>query len=277
MEKLFTPEELLEIQNEAVSNSDYYHDIWVITGNSNERTIKTISKDNQLIFVEGNNDTGFKHLTDRHNYFSFKNYWIKSESGYRLDDPSKFHPKMTPLTDYVKICDAIYAPENKNITKNNHPDVFDKYTGIYSNPDGKDAKYHFLTYKGTKIIHTMFPDKKNYNVKGKTKYGRGIVTARLKIGGKENINDLLIPYENHFGISAYSILIRKFYNEKIERLIIQKHDENGEPIELHILGSRDFNDFESFSKEDTFMHQNADLSELEKIIDQFDQNGITTS
>lgn len=270
MEKLFSKEDIYEIEKEALDNFEWYHNAHVLDGKSNERSIKTISKNKELIIVEGNDDTGFKHFNNRHSYFSFKNYWTPNDTGYRLDDPSKFHQKMIPIIDYVKIAEAIFTPENKNITKNNRPDFFDKYTGVYTNPDSSEAMFHMLTYKGTKIIHTMFPEKKKYNVKNKTKYAKGIVTSKLKIAGNENYNDLLIPYENHLGIAVYSILIRKFYNEKIERLIIQKHDEEGTPYKYYIIGSRNFENFESFSKENTFTYQNADITELEKLITKID-------
>jgi len=209
LERIFTLLELKEIENNALENPDYIGGV-TMDGNSTEKSIMTISKVNNLIFVEGNKHTGFKHLNERHSYFSLNNYWITESSEItKLDKPSKFHPKMMPIIDYVKIADNIFKSENKNITKNSRPEIFDKYTGAYTFSENQTEKYHLIVYKDTKIVHTFFPNSKKNNRKTKMKYGRGIVTTELKF--PESINDLLIPYENNNGIMIYSILIRKYF------------------------------------------------------------------
>ena len=272
MERIFTFSELKKIERNALENPDYIGGV-TIDGNSTEKSIKTISKVNNLIIVEGNEYTGFKHLNERHSYFSQNNYWITDNSEIsKLDKPSKFHPKMMPIIDFVKIADSIFKPENKNITKNSRPNIFDKYTGTYIFSDNQSEKYHLIVYKDTKIVHTLFPNSKKNNRKTKMKYGRGIVTTTLKIPG--NINDLLVPYENDKGIMVYSILLRKYYNEKIERLIIQKHNNNGKTIGFLLLGEREFNDFERFDREQMNSFQNGNLSEYEKYIIQIENGQI---
>ena len=269
MEQLFTKEELLEIQENATRNFDFYWNTLVVDGKATDKTIETISKNNHLIFVVGNADTGFRHLNERHGFFSFQNFWIKNEDQeFKLDNPSKFHPGMMPIIDFVKIADAIFFPEKKNITKNHNPSLFDKYTGEYLYENGSQEKYHLITYKDTKIVHTMFPDKKKYNRKIKFKYGKGIVSTKLKYTDSEAYNDLLVPYKNKEKVTVYSILIRKFYNEKVERFIIQKHNKDGVPEIHYILGERDFENFESFNRETLHLFQTADLGELEDIMAQ---------
>lgn len=269
MEKLFTQEQLTAIQKEAELGLDKYLDGHFIDGDATEISIVTISKSGRLIFVEGNEYSGFNHFTDRHTYFSYKNYWtLNEDKGYKLDNPSKFHPRMMPIVDYVKIADAIYSEENKNITKNNRPDLFDKYSGYYSYLENQPEKFHLLTYKDTKIVHTLFPDKKKHNKKIKCRFGKGIVSSELKF--PEAINDLLIPYENKDGKIAYSILFRKYYSEKIERLIIQKHDEDAKVCDQYIIAYKDFDDFVKFEREDMYSLQYGDLSDLEDIINQID-------
>lgn len=273
MEKLFSKKELDEIQKNAADNFEYYCNAVVIDGQSNEKTIKTISIYKHLIFVIGNTYTGFNHLNDRHGYFSFQNFWIANNgTGFKLDNPSKFHPKMMPIIDYVKIADAIFCPENKNITKNHNPDIFDKYTGEYHFENSFAEKYHLITYKDTKIVHTMFPDKKKHNRKTRFKYGKGIVSTKLKYTPSNAYNDLLVPYLNKEKITTYSIFIRKFYNEKIERFIIQQHDSEGNPETHYILGERDFENFESFNRETLNLFQTADLGELEDIMTQIEKS-----
>ncbi|PKB18042.1 hypothetical protein [Flavobacterium sp. 5] len=269
MENLFTKEELTIIENEAESNWEYYYDATVINGNATQISIKTISKNNKLIFVEGNLDTGFKHLNERHSFLSFKNYWIPNEiENLKLDNPSKFNPRMMPIIDYVKIADTIFCEENKNITKNNKPDVFDKYTGYYNY--NQSEKYHLITYKNTKIVHTLFPDKKLHNSKRKCKFGKGISKISTKL--PEGYNDLFVPYENNKGKTAYSILFRKYYLEKVERIFIQKHDNNENPIEQYLLAYRNFENYKKFEREDMNFMQIGDLTDFEKIINEIDEN-----
>jgi hypothetical protein len=267
MEKLFTKEELLLIENEANSNLEYYLDAHVLDGNATEISIKTISKKNQLIFVEGNQYTGFEHFNDRHSFLSFKNYWINNDGIIKLDNPSKFNPRTVPIMDYIKIADTIFCEENKNITKNNRPELFDKFTGVLGS-DLKE-KYHLITYKDTKIVHTLFPDKKTHNSKRKCQFGKGISKIITKF--PEGYNDLFMPYENSEGKTAYSILYRKYYLEKIERLFIQKHDSEGNPTEQFLLGYRNIEMHEKFEREDMNRIQISDLTEFEKIITEIDE------
>lgn len=269
MEQLFTLEQIAAIQTEAELELEKYLGGLVIDGEATEISIVTISKDKQLIFVEGNEHSGYNHLKDRHNYFSYKNYWTLNDGKeYRLDNPSKFHPRMMPIVDYVKIADTIFCEENKNITKNHKPDLFDKYTGYYTYSENDPEKYHLLTYKDTKIVHTLFPDKKKHNKKIKCRFGKGIVSTKLKF--PDAINDMLVPYEDKNGQTAYSILFRKYYSEKIERLIIQKHNEDAEVCEQYVIAYKDFDDFVKFEREDMNSLQYGDLTDLEELINQID-------
>jgi hypothetical protein len=270
MEKLFSKDDIREIEVDASSNLDTYWGGIVVNGQPNEKTIITISKNNQLIFVEGNSDSGYSHLRDRHGRFSFKNFWINTEdSVMKLDNPSKFHPSMMPIIDFVKIADMIYGPEYLNTAKNKKPDLFDMYTGYYAYLENEIEKYHLLTYKDTKIVHTLFPDNKKHIAKRKCKFGKGIVNTSLKF--PTGFNDLLVPYENDKGVVKYSILVRKFYSEKIERLIIQRHNDVGEVSEQFFIAYRNFENFETFDREIMHDFQYGDLGEFEDIINQIDE------
>lgn len=274
MERLFSTAELTEIETDASSNLEYYLNTVVSNGQATERSIITISKNKHLIFVEGNTDTGFQHLRERHDFFSYKNYWIENDDKVlKLDNPSKFNPRMMPIVDFVSIAEAVFSEDNKNITKNKNPDLFDKYTGTHCYSDQQAEKYHLITYKDTKIVHSLFPDKKKHNIKNKSGYGKGNVTTSLKF--PEGINDLLVPYENSEGVIAYSILIRKFLAEQTERLFIQKHNKEGIPEELYPLGYRKFNGFERFNQETIIQFQTADLADLENLIYQIDNEPKT--
>ncbi|WP_340155509.1 hypothetical protein [uncultured Winogradskyella sp.] len=234
IEQLFTKEQLKKITKVTKTDLSYIGG-FTLDGTATETSILTVSKKENLIFTEGNEDTGFSHLGNRHNYFSYINYWTSNDVGIsKLDKPSKFHPKMMPILDFVKIADDIYKPENKNITKNSRPDTFDKYTGEYIYENDHKETYHLLLYKDTKIVHTMFPQSKKKNQKARTKYGKGIVTVSTKI--PEFTHDLLVPYENSKHIPVYSILIRKYLAELKERSYIQKHNEEGTVIGAVLLG-----------------------------------------
>ncbi|MFD2872010.1 hypothetical protein ACFS5N_05990 [Mucilaginibacter ximonensis] len=275
-EQLFSKEELAEILKEATVNENKYLDTTVIDGKATEKSINTISLNNQLIFTVGNDFTGYKHLRERHSRFTYKNYWIKTEDGtIKLDRPSKFHPDMAPGIDYTKIADAIFAEENKNVTINHRPDVFDKYTGTYAHKDNPPEKYHLLTYKDTKIVHTMYPDKKKHNLKAVAKFGKGHVKATRQLNPENDYADLFIPYEDPEGKTAYSILIRKFYQEQIERVFIQQHGENEAVESLFLLGEREIHDFASFDHPMMSHFQHRDLIDYEKIINQMAEGAET--
>ncbi|NOW94970.1 hypothetical protein [Mucilaginibacter sp. SG564] len=273
-EQLFTNAELAAIIKEATDNEKRYLDTTVIDGKATAASISTISLEKKLIFTVGNEHTGYKHLRERHTLYIYKNYWITTDDGQvKLDRPSKFHPDMAPGIHITKIADAIFEPENKNVTTNHRPDVFDKYTGSYGFKDNPPEKYHLLTYKDSKIVHTMYPDKKKHNLKAVAKFGKGHVTATRDLQGHHA--DLLIPYENKDGKTAYSILIRKFYQEQAERVFIQEHGNDGDIISVFLLGEREINDFKSFDHPMMSRFQHTDLIDYERIINQMAEGAQT--
>jgi hypothetical protein len=160
--------------------------------------------------------------------------------------------------------------KTKTSLKNNYPDRFDKYTGNYNYSGDLNEKYHLLTYKDTKIVHTLFPDKKLYNRKRKLQFGKGIVTSELKfpIGH----SDLRVPYENSQGTVAYSILIRKYFEEQVERTFIQRYDHLGNPADVYLIGDRAIEGFEPFDRPIMYRYQYTDLSDYEAIIRQIDES-----
>ncbi|MBI2272273.1 MAG: hypothetical protein HYU70_00625 [Bacteroidetes bacterium] len=273
MEKLFTPEQLREITAEAVRNFDTYLDTWMINGCATETTIITISKHSNLIFTEGNEETGYQHLSDRHNYFSYKHYWKKEENEeYKLDKPSKFFPGFMPIRDYIAVADEIFKPDNKNITPNHHPDLFDKYTGPYQHGEMPVEKYHLLTYRDTRIVHTLFPDKKKHNPKIKCIFARGFVQESLKY--PEGFNDMFLPFLDHTGETRYSITIRRYYGQLLEHILLAVHDHSGEIAMRYLVGERELEHFKTFDHQDMYDLQHADLTEFEQIINAMHQESI---
>jgi len=271
MEKLFSPEDIAAIKEDAAENFDTYWDVRVATGNATERTIMTISKLKDLIFVTGNEHTGWEHLRDRHAPYSFRNYWMLNSKGVmKLQDPSKFHPEMMPILDYVKIADAIFTEENRNTEKNKRPNLFDVYIGSYSFKQ-ECVNYRLVLYKETKIVHTLFPETSNYKTGNSTKYAKG--TASTGFIFPPGYNDLRVPYLNAKELPAYSILFRKFLSEMIERVMIVVHDATGEDQEYFILGGRKMDGPEQFDHKDMEMFQYSNLEDFEKFINEIDRKG----
>ncbi|SEJ39585.1 hypothetical protein SAMN04487995_4456 [Dyadobacter koreensis] len=159
-----------------------------------------------------------------------------------------------------------FSLENKDVIKNHRPELFDKYTGLYTHEDNPPEKLHLLTYKDTRIVHTMFPDKKKHNLKAVAKFGKGHVKSTRLF--PENHADLIVPYQDQNGGIRYTILIRKYYQEQMERVFIQEHDENGEAEYLILLGERKISDFDSFDHNRMSDFQHRDLIDYERIINQ---------
>jgi len=265
-EQLFSSLELDDITKEATFREERYVDTIIISGKSTATSIHTMTPINRLIFPEGNDYTGYKHLRERHSQHVYKNYWITTHEGQvKLDRPSKFHPDIVPI-HYSAIADAVFSSENKNVTKNHRPELFDKYTGFYAHKANQPEKYHLLTYKDTRIIHTMYPDKKKHNLKEVAKFGKGHVwQSQILV---KNYADLIVPYEDQMGIIKYSILLRRFYTEQVERIYIREHDENGDSEYLIFLGERKINDFNRFDHTIMSSFQHRDLIDYERIINQ---------
>ncbi len=89
----------------------------------------------------------------------------------------------------------------------------------------------------------------------------------------EGHNHLIVPYENERGKIEYSVLIRKFYEEKIERTFILKHDTDENPESSYQIAEQTFTDFESFNREVINRYQLTDLEYFEKINDRIDNEG----
>lgn len=275
MEMLFSQEDIAAIEKDVVENFETYWDVRVGTGDATERTIMTISKEKDLVFVTGNKDTGWEHLRDRHAPYSFKNYWIPTSKGrLKLQDPSKFHPAMMPILDYVKIADAIFTEENRNSEKNKQPDLFDVYIGSYTFRQER-VSYRLVLYKGSKVVHTLFPETSNYKDGNATKFAKGPV--RISFAIPPGYNDLRVPYLNAKDVPAYSILVRKFLGEMIERVMIVVHDGAGEDREYFVFGERKMEGPEQFDHKDMEMFQYGNLEDLEKFIKEIDQKGRIVS
>jgi len=120
-----------------------------------------------LILIRGNKHTGLEHINHRHSRYTSGSFWKqeKDEHGnekIKLDNPSKFSGYTIPIVTYVEIADQIFSEENKKVEENKNTDLFDVYSGEYIHRDGTKMRYRLVTYKDTKIIHTLYPLKKTF-------------------------------------------------------------------------------------------------------------------
>jgi len=181
-----------------------------------------------LIFIKGTDDTGFDHIHQRHSFHSSKIFWdnfynnkgdtIEREDSIgrkklRLDNPSSFNPNSIPIFDYVKIADKVYSSKNINLEKNKNKELFDVYDGIAEGLDKNEVTYRLITYKNSKIVHTLIPLTKKYNKQEKRiiNFARGNPKATLKLSNHEY--QVRIPYKDEYSLRRY-IIIRENPQDK---------------------------------------------------------------
>lgn len=255
MEVLLTRKEIYEVLQSVAYNpmlSDpniFFSDI------NNKKGVMRITPKNKLILIYGDEHTGFTHINNRHNYWSQEAYWKKNNVN-QLDTPSKFEKTLLPIKDYVEIIDNLYCQKNINLEKNNKPELFDLYFGNASSSNLKDAKYKMLLYKGTKIVHTLYPTS-DKNKKKILDYRRG------KPQGKQEKTHTVIsiPYydrDNKVIISCELIWI----NDIKMRYHIIKNHVNNTSITLYEKPFSDSVDYDSIIQDMEY----EDLSKVEKII-----------
>ena len=231
--------------------------------------ILRIGQENNAIMINGNEDTGFTHIKNRHDYYGNKDYWRIMTDDYgkeivRLEDPSRFSKYSIPLFHYTEIAETILKPENINIDKNKKPKIFDFYSGNYEHRDGVIMSYNLITYKNTPIIHTLFPDKRKYNRKNIINLVRGKVYGKEII--RENVKTIFIPYRDQ-SLTKYTILIQKKYEIGMEIFLVAKHDNKGEPEKTIKIAERKLNN-EVSTQHEMISYQHSDLSNFEKVIKQ---------
>jgi hypothetical protein len=234
-----------------------------------------------LIFIEGNDQTGFKHISERHNYYSGRIDWIdfKDSNGgiiekrgkhreviKNLDNPSRFSPNSIPIFDYVKIADDIFCAENYCLEKNKEKELFDLFIGYSKSIN--NVKYRLITYKDSKIVHTLFPDD-NKSKKDKTlNYSKGkLIGVYMPDAGP--IISIELPYYDHKRIERFKLIIRRDHDSGHEKIYIQKNLINGQPFLVKFIGERDYL-FKGQLTSYLMRLQFADFIDIEKEIKKLD-------
>ncbi len=276
-EILFTQQELSSIEGFAFKNPQF-RDPRLMNITKNSTDLVTLSPIQGLIFVKGNQYTGFDHIHQRHEQWTSKPNWIESKDGngnvdIRLQNQGLFRKDSVPIFDYCNIAESVYKKENLNIEKNKRPELFEMYTGEHIHKDSTSAKYNLLVYKGTKVVHTLYPQSNKNNpkrVKG-FKYTRGGVSGSWNL--MNAIITIKIPYLNHKNIEKYILIFRKVLPKNIEMAIVQVNNNAGNPWRSVILGERkiDSNNYrDGLNQMELTRLQYADLRELEKYILEID-------
>jgi len=232
-----------------------------------------------LIHIAGNEDTGWKHIMERHGYFSNASYFGDGALG----NPNKFTRDSMPGEDFRNVADDVYLQQQKDTKP--HPDeqLFEKYKGMssrYTGSDGSAREFHLVLYKETRIVHSIYPTK---NLEGKLPKRVLPTLARDKANIKATtrpIDDyylITIPYHDKELVTRYVIIFKLDKATLMAKGYIQLNSLGGMPVQttyphlVHfkintVLPPTPFSDapieFVRFMNGLTL----ADLSKLEKVI-----------
>ena len=277
-EVLLTQTEIEEIESLAAKHPQLRHPHAITFLGKGHKMIQKVTPKNELIFIKGNKDTGFTHIVGRHSYFSEAKDWVEiadNKTGAtrkKLQDQSRFPTDTIPF-EYMDIADHVFSPENLNNLMNNRGDVFDLYIGDYKHKNGSISKYKLLTYKNSRVVHTIFPQSNKNNRKRVKKFDFARGEVKGTFYGMESVVELIIPYFNHNGVLCYSVLIRIYLAESVEECIIRVHNEKEEVLKSKSIGKRPLpNQFDSVPQE-MMRWQHADLRVIEKHIKDLDNSG----
>jgi len=278
-EILFSNKELSSIEDFAIKNPQF-RDPRLMNLTKYPIDIIKLSPIQGLIFAKGNEYTGFDHIHQRHERWTSKPKWIESKDKHgnieiRLQNQGLFRKDSIPFFDYCNIAESVYKKENLNTEKNKRPELFEMYTGEHTHKEGIVSLYNLLVYKGTKVVHSLFPQSNKNNpkrVKG-FKYTRGSVSGSWNI--MNSVTMINIPYLNHQKIVKYVLIFRRLLYKNIEIAIVQVNDKTGKPWKSVIIGERNIdsqNHGDDLNQMELMRLQYADLRGLEKMILQIERS-----
>lgn len=212
-----------------------------------------------LIMIKGNSVTGYMHIKERHGHWSTNTYPLKS--GFQ--NPSKFPSNIYPAK-YIDLANEIYDPSNLLIN-NEHldSDKFEKYVGSYKS--NKEELVNLILYKGTKIIHSMYPQSKEHNkiiIRKKYPFVRGLVEIDDK-------GDVHIPYFDNRYQLKYVVLIEKNVKEGKESWKLLVYDEDRNYKHHYNIAEQELTIFYG-EKSKKIAYQYTDLRKIEDFIRDID-------
>jgi hypothetical protein len=265
-ENLLSVDEIRWVEN-ALNNIPALKHPFVIGEVSHRLSILKITSEKGLVFIWGDNNTGFNHLNDRHSYWSEKTYWETNNGKIKLGDPSKFSKESLPIFDYFKISEAIYVEGNLNTEKNKHPEIFDVYIGEVEDESKKLLRYRMVLYKGTKIVHTLFPEQLKHNKKRvEINLRRGRAKGMFYI--EQGKLDIEVPYYDNNDVAIYSLQSCRDFNKKLEIGFLISH-QSGKRYNLFDRQLENLNMLEYESEIEKV--DLANLSKVEKCIKELEK------
>jgi hypothetical protein len=186
-------------------------------------SIFRISLPTGLIMIRGNKYTGLDHIEERHRFG--QQTWREDKD--ELIVSSEFRFGVSPF-DLIHIAESVYKPDNSRLDLNNRPDEFDLYVGTHIYKNGDPADFRLLTYKGTSIIHTLFPvktDNPRKKLLSEKKHKDLLKYRQCRVGmtfdARGSLHTYTIPYKNKAGQEVFQVLIRGIDRYPLERWYVQ--------------------------------------------------------
>lgn len=260
-ERLLTKKEIDQVLVE--SNNPRYLERKYINLGLTSTSVMRISAKHKLIMIGGNSDTGFKHIMERHSALSQAAYW-KTDPKLHLDNPSVFQLGLVPIFDFLHIADSIFEPRNL-ITdkKNRHPELFDVYAGSHTFTNNLLCKYVLILYKGTKIIHTLFPIEKTFNRKKIVNLKKGFASGAMH--GLTCVDFYSIPYYNEKNIELFRAILLLSRVTGLEKWYVQINTEMGAPLLTYFAFETYVTKYIEFPGRISYLDYVEDLSKIEKV------------
>ena len=211
-EDLLTTDEIDSILKESRTPDWLLPDILGI--GTKKTSIVRVLPDEGLVLIKGNEHTGMYHIQYRHRFN--RQVWEKERE--KLEITSELRYGTAPY-DYLLIARSVYKPDNLRPDLNKRPDEFDFYYGTHQQLNGDLVDYHLLTYKGTGIVHTLFPNKTQNSWKRLRTY------KQCGIGWEENLMRATfmytISYKDKLDRVVFKIIVRGLRNYPFERWYVQ--------------------------------------------------------
>ena len=226
-----------------------------------------VSKNKELILIHGNSKTGLVHINERHNSILNKPFWKQKkdegETQYILDNPSRFSISTIPFYDYVNIAEKLFVPKYINKKNNINPKYSDLYEGDVDLGHIESSRYRLILYKGTKVIHNLYPVGNKFTPKKIINYRKG--NASMMQDHYNCISIIEIPYLNHNNRTIYKAIFKFDRINNTEILFIQINSPSGKPIITKYIGERPLH-VNIVSPMLMMNYDLEDLSYIEKII-----------
>lgn len=223
-ENLFSIEDLqaisIEAQNPIYSIPNLFH------FGEEKLSIIGVSQSTGLIMANGNEWTGYKHIIERHSLTSRKPYWTEPN---KIDNPTKFSLTLPPV-QYLDVASLIFKPQNKTLSGNKNPEIFDVYIGSCNDKSGQKIQYKLVVYKNFKVIHTLFvnDNQKPFNKKKilNLRQGWSDFTYNLLTG----IQQFEFQYFDANNIALFKVIVRIFEFQRLEKWYVQVNLKDGTPF-----------------------------------------------